>query len=346
LVKAQHQSKKVEQSMVLHLLISSLELTAKLPKLRYNPNIQYDAVKLQASTPNHIDITALSERVKLKPDGSPQRFVVFNRIILCSSGGERVGHELEEESSAVNLKLTIFATFFDTKQHDNLDEHSPKIEEIGIAQLFCSPIEGTVTKNVIFHDRRTSRITGKLTATVYYNREKIFAPNSVGSFPDKHYRPNPQEFAFLLAREQRRSQAARRTTSLNSADKNRVTFDNINEHLVQLEARRNSISTLPEPYTTRIPRMVSPVKKSRNLTPRLRETAMSVGYVKNKWPDETLSMQERSLYKLFLTEQRRLGLLREVESQLHKRFLVFILYLVLITITYQCTQTGCTQEKS
>ena len=204
-----------------------------------------------------------------------------------------------------------------------------KEKELGIATLFYSPLEGTISKSVIFHDRYSSEMTAKLAVTIYVSNTN---PRS----DENASQPNPKEYAFLLNRELRRSHSARQSFPEPPHRLDRVTFDDMKEQQIRMEARRNNFTSLPR-FQQQQKRASSPSlgpKPAASLSlsgekrngwgrkahsPKLRETAMSVGYVKNKWPDLAESLLEKSMYRLFLTEQRRLSLLREVEQQIRSR---------------------------
>lgn len=180
-------------------------------------------------------------------------------------------------------------------------------KEVGIASLFCSPLDiAAASKSVIFYDRSSQHIVGRLAVALQYKNTADKSPSK--SRPSLQH--NPREVAFLLSREMRRSDAARRSFPLPPHRQDRVTFNDNTERIVRREVRRNNFTSLPRPRYAEPTASPSAEKRiqydrSRNSSPKLRDTAMSVGYVKNKWPDVSDSIMEKSMYRLHLSEQRR-----------------------------------------
>ena len=186
---------------------------------------------------------------------------------------------------------------------------SGREKEIGIASLFCSPLDiAAASKAVIFYDRSSQHIVGRLAVALQYKNAAEKSPSkSRTSLPR-----DPREVAFLLSREMRRSNAARRSFPISPHRQDRVTFDDTTERIVRQESRRNNFSSLlrsrtVEPTASPSPSAEKrlPYDRRRKSSPKLRNTAMSVGYVKNKWPDVSESIMEKSMYRLHLSEQRR-----------------------------------------
>ena len=184
---------------------------------------------------------------------------------------------------------------------------SGREKEIGIASLFCSPLDvAAASKGVIFYDRISQHIVGRLAVALQYKHSADKSPSkSRTSLPR-----DPREVAFLLSREMRMSDAARRSFPLSPHRRDRVTFDDDTERIVRREVRRNNFSSLPRSRTAEsaaspLAEKRLPYDRRRNSSPKLRNTAMSVGYVKNKWPDVSESIMEKSMYRLHLSEQRR-----------------------------------------
>lgn len=239
----------------------------------------------------------------------------------------------DDESTVINeLEVLLYSVQQDSEE-----------SLLGFSKFVCTSGEHSITKTINLHDSRGVQV-GKVPVTSFYYKSAIKLGDRVMFKP--RYEPNAKEYSFLLSRRFRQPSKALPVTFNNEIEHR---LDNEARDLIARDFKIvSSNKVAPKKVTTKQPvpsntaakdsmtynpgmtrngamsdaargRVVpgqatqKKVTKKAAAPPKLRETRMSVGYVKDSlWPERNTGEAERNLYRLQQASQMKLQLLNDI----------------------------------
>jgi hypothetical protein len=253
---------------------------------------------------------------------------------------------VDDEANVINeLNFTILCTKNDASE-----------QVLGTCSEVCTSGEHSFTKFITINDHR-GVLVGKVPVTSFYYASAIKLGDHVRF--KQEYEPNSKEYAFLLARRLRHAARSKPVTfdrniehQLNNDARDLIARD---FSITSAKARNKKKPTPAPPKPAKIassapdsltynPGMTRngaisdaargraarkaavPHTKSKrpkptpSEKPKLRETYMSVGYVKDKqWPERDTGEVERNLYQLHQASEMKLQILKDIAQTVKQR---------------------------
>jgi hypothetical protein len=253
---------------------------------------------------------------------------------------------VDDEANVINeLNFTLLCTKNDTSE-----------QVLGTCSEVCTSGEHSITKFITINDHR-GVLVGKVPVTSFYYASAIKLGDHVRF--KQEYEPNSKEYAFLLARRLRHAARSKPVTfdrniehQLNNDARDLVARDFSITAAKTLNKKKQApaapkpakiASSAPDSLTYnpgmtrngaisdaargRVARKAAvPHTKTKRAKPaaaekpKLRETYMSVGYVKDKqWPERDTGEVERNLYRLHQASEMKLQILKDIAQTVKQR---------------------------
>jgi hypothetical protein len=253
---------------------------------------------------------------------------------------------VDDEANVINeLNFTLLCTKNDASE-----------QVLGTCSEVCTSGEHSLTKFITINDHR-GVLVGKVPVTSFYYASAIKLGDHVRF--KQEYEPNSKEYAFLLARRLRHAARSKAVTfdrniehQLNNDARDLIARD---FSITSAKARNKKKPTPAPPKPAKIassapdsltynPGMtrngaISDAARGRVARkaavphtktkrpkpaaaekPKLRETYMSVGYVKDKqWPERDTGEVERNLYRLHQASEMKLQILKDIAQTVKQR---------------------------
>jgi hypothetical protein len=253
---------------------------------------------------------------------------------------------VDDEANVINeLNFTLLCTKNDTSE-----------EVLGTCSEVCTSGEHSITKFITINDHR-GVLVGKVPVTSFYYASAIKLGDHVRF--KQEYEPNSKEYAFLLARRLRHAARSKPVTfdrniehQLNNDARDLIARDfSITSAKAQNKKKQAPAAPKPAKIASSAPDSLTynpgmtrngaisdaargrvarkaavPHTKTKRPKPaaaekpKLRETYMSVGYVKDKqWPERDTGEVERNLYRLHQASEMKLQILKDIAQTVKQR---------------------------